>query len=79
MPMGTMCEELGRPAGGRGLPFIWWLTRGGREGGEEAGGRLGPSHWPRGKRGNWAPLGATGGSGPERQRGNLAKPGAFSA
>ena len=39
---------------------------------------LEPSHWPRGKRGNWAPLEATGGSGPERQRGDLAKPGALS-
>ena len=26
MPMGTRCEELGRPAGGRGLPFCPWQT-----------------------------------------------------
>ena len=73
MPMGTMCEELGDL-----LSFGGWHEVAEREV-RKLGVALEPSHWPRGKRGNWAPLEATGGSGPERQCGDLAKPGAFSA
>ena len=79
--MGTRCEELGRPAGGRGafLPMVVESFGGWHEVAEREVRKLGPVTLPRGKRGNCAPLGATSGSDTERQRGNLGKPGAFPA
>ena len=67
------------PAGGRGFTFIWWLARGGREGGKEAWGGLGTATLAKRKARQLGTSGGDWGSGPERQRGDLAKPGAFSA